>query len=1122
MSRQYFKSSSMFVPYSGSLEPGSMSSLSCEEECSKKSGTCTGVVVTSHGPFCYLALKGYSSRYDLLVNEASAYGILHTVYKAMDICWNNAFQMKYTTMDLLPFIVDDNYFIHRINIPQYVSPSITSPQTIISPGYPFAYHTDFFFMWSINFQNGFVSLQFTDIDLKDKEAFLHSEKGNIFCEENIYLQTEDKLWLSPFGITRDTVNYHADEVFGRMYSFRPFTIDSDYNGKKTNVGSAVEKLKIVFRSCPVEYYKQQPVKGFRTNVLSKVCSAEFKKCYNIKQSNNVESTWTEAFELCKQSDRALVSFGSQREMQFVKEYAARNNRKETTNVYIGLFRYMNAESVINEQWIDGRMLSFTAWEDYQPEEVSSKQCTYMTFTTLRSLSSWRGIDCNQPLSAFVVCEIYYMSENETEIKGEYDVKLNETKDNSSGFISITTGCICHATEMSIAWYYKMGGDNYPFRSMAQQGYFRTYKECHLDCHGLQAAVLSTGFYYSELADGIPVYLHVNLSNSFYKNSIKTIVSNRVYKIKDEIQQKSTFNTYSTWSCGNGEYVSILARCNGYVECSNQQDELDCEGKCNNDHFQCTDGRCIHVSQLCDFTTDCLDGADEYCEGVCSSETSFRCPEGRCLPLSKRCDGYKDCLDGSDEILCESCNSTTAFQCRDKTCILHRLKCDKHKDCGDGSDEETCTEKPFKSCDDVWEEGHTESGLYIIDEMEVKCEFDKKITNMTFLHPDWECFESTPQFQFGKLKIHPIDSVKHAAREGYDCSLKISRVLKRSERIADSSDGAMASATYSATFNQFEFNVNKATVDKSGYIGLWDKNLFFDTASDDFSTWKARIFRDYPFHIHRIICIKDSLRTSPPVFCDVAAESTQHDHVCIYTTDDAWKVGACRSMKHLSNCESFVCGPGFFKCPESYCIPKKFVCDGIKHCNGNEDETECQLCKSITSTRIIAGIDYNDIVGSMEIFSLQNLANVWNSKLVLFQKLPRKNGDNEREFDAYIYDTILTRSRVNCTKHEESCNENILAALNATDVYRELIWVETRSLPLKETPFPGFSSSFNRSWKIVIDASEQYPMKINHGSISEIRVRSMGLFRTIGPDILRGNCTGNSKLFFAPKKCLCIL
>ncbi|XP_060575283.1 low-density lipoprotein receptor-related protein 1-like [Ruditapes philippinarum] len=714
----------------------------------------------------------------------------------------------------------------------------------------------------------------------------------------------------------------------------------------------------------------------------------------------------------------------------------------------------------------------------------------MTYTTIRPLSSWRSIDCDQPLSAFVVCEKYYKSENEAEIYGEYDVKLNETKDNSSGFISITTGCICHAEEIYVAWFYKVGAENYPFRSLAQQGYFRTYTECHLDCRGLQAAVLSTGFYYTELADGIPVYLYVNLSNSFYQSSIKAIVSNRVYKIKDEIQQQFTLNTYSTWSCGNGEYVSILARCNGYVECSNLQDELDCESDCTNDHFQCTDGRCIHVSQLCDFTTDCLDGADEYCdEGVCSSETSFRCPEGRCLPLAKRCDGYKDCLDGSDEILCQSCNSTKAFQCRDKTCILHRLKCDKHKDCKDGSDEEMCTDTPFKSCDDVWAEGHTESGLYIIDEMEVKCEFDKNFTNMTFLHPDWECFETTPHFE--KLKIHPVDSVKHAAREGYDCSLKISRVLKRSERVADLSDGAMTSATYRSTFNQFEFNVNNATLDKSGLVDFTNTLLQY------------------------------SLRPSPPVFCDAAAESTQHDHVCIYTTDDSWKSGACRSMKHLSNCESFVCGPGLFKCPESYCIPQKFVCDGIKHCNGNEDESQCQLCNSIKSTRIIAGIDYNDIMGGMEMFSLHNIAKLWNSKLVLFQKLPKKNGDNEQEIDAYLYDTILTRSRVNCTKHEDSCIKNILVALNATNLYRELIWVETRSLPLKDTPFPDLFSSFNRSWKIVIDPTEQYPMKINHGSISEIRVQSMGLLRTIGPDILFENCTGNLILFFALKKCLCI-
>jgi hypothetical protein len=82
--------------------------------------------------------------------------------------FTDAFQMKYTTMDLLPFIVAETVFTNKVNIPQSASAFITSPQTIISPGYPFAYHTDFFFMWSINFQNGFVSLQFTDIHLKEK------------------------------------------------------------------------------------------------------------------------------------------------------------------------------------------------------------------------------------------------------------------------------------------------------------------------------------------------------------------------------------------------------------------------------------------------------------------------------------------------------------------------------------------------------------------------------------------------------------------------------------------------------------------------------------------------------------------------------------------------------------------------------------------------------------------------------------------------------------------------------------------------------------------------------------------------------------------------------------------
>jgi hypothetical protein len=70
----------------------------------------------------------------------------------------------------------------------------------------------------------------------------------------------------------------------RLYKFWPstFTINSDYNGKKTNVGTAGQKLNIVFRSCPLEYYKQQPVKGFIAHVQSRGERRLFQSIFRYK------------------------------------------------------------------------------------------------------------------------------------------------------------------------------------------------------------------------------------------------------------------------------------------------------------------------------------------------------------------------------------------------------------------------------------------------------------------------------------------------------------------------------------------------------------------------------------------------------------------------------------------------------------------------------------------------------------------------------------------------------------------------------------------------------------------------------------------------------------------------
>ena len=41
-------------------------------------------------------------------------------------------------------------------------------------------------------------------------------------------------------------------------------------------------------------------------------------------------------------------------------------------------------------------------------------------------------------------------------------------------------------------------------------------------------------------------------------------------------------------------------------------------------------------------------------------------------------------------------------------------------------------------------------------------------------------------------------------------------------------------------------------------------------------------------------------------------------------------------------EDYSCPPATAKCPESYCIPIRFICDGEMQCPGGEDEYMCGI------------------------------------------------------------------------------------------------------------------------------------------------------------------------------------
>ena len=64
-----------------------------------------------------------------------------------------------------------------------------------------------------------------------------------------------------------------------------------------------------------------------------------------------------------------------------------------------------------------------------------------------------------------------------------------------------------------------------------------------------------------------------------------------------------------------------------------------------------------------------------------------------------------------------------------------------------------------------------------------------------------------------------------------------------------------------------------------------------------------------------------------------------NYLCVYEHDTFGHISHCRNGAHLLNCGYVKC-TNTFKCPHSYCIPLRKVCDGIYDCYEGEDEKNC--------------------------------------------------------------------------------------------------------------------------------------------------------------------------------------
>ncbi|XP_065222382.1 sortilin-related receptor-like [Planococcus citri] len=141
-------------------------------------------------------------------------------------------------------------------------------------------------------------------------------------------------------------------------------------------------------------------------------------------------------------------------------------------------------------------------------------------------------------------------------------------------------------------------------------------------------------------------------------------------------------------------------CPGGMEPQNKETCLPVDNTCGPNLFKCNNSKCIPSILTCDGDDDCGDRSDEYCANATTCAANmFQCvSNGKCIPLYWRCDNDYDCADKSDENNCTygTCKAEH-FKCGNGRCIPKKWTCDGEDDCHDGSDERNCTMTPQRSC-----------------------------------------------------------------------------------------------------------------------------------------------------------------------------------------------------------------------------------------------------------------------------------------------------------------------------------------------------------------------------------------------------------------------------------------
>ena len=254
-----------------------------------------------------------------------------------------------------------------------------------------------------------------------------------------------------------------------------------------------------------------------------------------------------------------------------------------------------------------------------------------------------------------------------------------------------------------------------------------------------------------------------------------------------------------------------------------------------------------------------------------------CDNGVCVSPDSICDGLKDCDDGEDEKNC-TCGKDN-FQCNDGTCIPVSNYCNHIQNCNDRSDETECV---FKEC----------------NQKEFRCQ-------------DGQCIRSSERCNFQVDCMDESDESEcnfEDFRAGFLCYSDTCIPKSKKNDLIQDCPGPIA-----------EDEIRNNLYIFRGVMGWSNRN----------GAYAYRNIKPYcpQGGVDAVRCEWDH------VACFQRRES------CIYDHDEGGNTKGCRNHAHLRNCTDFEC-PSHFKCPETYCIPYRKVCNGEWDCPDGYDEKGC--------------------------------------------------------------------------------------------------------------------------------------------------------------------------------------